>query len=279
VKKAYRTAVGRVRRRPTRAAPDPRLRRSVVSRPFAFVGELVQVGGPPNPARAGELIRSDRPLRARSEWRGGNGHGVHLVKEGVTLRLRRKKGLALYLLVFPALMLFLPSLLVAEDETDYADAIIVIGGDHKPARIQRAAELHRQGYAPIVIISAGMKVQEGNEWIPEAEVMYRQALALGLPEEALIIEDDSLSTIQNARYSKQICEDHNIESVLLVASAYHSGRARLVFREVMGAKISVSAQPAARGHHPLLWWLYPDQAYVVLYEYKNWIQYWLGLRY
>jgi hypothetical protein len=41
----------------TRAAPDPRLRRSVVSRLFAFVGELVQVGGPANPARAGELIR------------------------------------------------------------------------------------------------------------------------------------------------------------------------------------------------------------------------------
>lgn len=201
------------------------------------------------------------------------------LRKGVPLRLRGKKGLVLHLLVFLALMLFMPSLLVAEDETDYADAIIVIGGDHKLARIQRAAELHRQGYAPIVIISAGTKVLEGNEWIPEAEVMHRQALALGLPEEALIIEDDSLSTIQNARYSKQICEDHNIKSILLVASAYHSGRARLVFREVMGAKISVSTQPAPRGHHPLLWWLYPDQAGVVLYEYKNWIQYWLGLRY
>jgi hypothetical protein len=43
--------------RPTRAAPDPRLRRSVVSRLFGTVGEFVQSGGRANPARAGELRR------------------------------------------------------------------------------------------------------------------------------------------------------------------------------------------------------------------------------
>jgi hypothetical protein len=42
---------------PTRAAPDPRLRRSVVSRPFASIGGVVQSGGRANPAWAGELIR------------------------------------------------------------------------------------------------------------------------------------------------------------------------------------------------------------------------------
>ena len=41
----------------TRAAPDPRLRRSVVSRPFTFVRGLVQSGSRVSPARAGELRR------------------------------------------------------------------------------------------------------------------------------------------------------------------------------------------------------------------------------
>jgi hypothetical protein len=41
----------------TRAAPDPRLRRSVVSRLFAVAGRLVQSCGRANPARAGELRR------------------------------------------------------------------------------------------------------------------------------------------------------------------------------------------------------------------------------
>jgi len=182
-----------------------------------------------------------------------------------------------YLLAFLALVLFLPSLLIAQDETVYADAIVVIGGDHKPARIERAVELYRQGYAPLIIISAGTAVREGNDWMLEAAVMHKQALALGMPEEALVLEDHSLSTIQNARYTRQICEACDIDSILLVTSAYHSARARLVFRDVMGLEISVSAQPASRGHHPLLWWWHPDQVYVVLYEYKNWIQYGLGL--
>ncbi len=47
--------------RPTRAAPDPRLRRSVVSRPFAFVRELVQ--GVVLQTRRGQVsssVRADR---------------------------------------------------------------------------------------------------------------------------------------------------------------------------------------------------------------------------
>jgi uncharacterized SAM-binding protein YcdF (DUF218 family) len=170
----------------------------------------------------------------------------------------------------------LPNLLVVQDELGYADAIVVIGGDHKPARMQHAAELYRQGYAPVIVISAGTVVREGDEWMVEAEVMRRQALQLGLPEATLVIEDRSLSTLQNARYSGQLCEELDIESILLVTSAYHSSRARHIFRQELAGKITVVAQPAPRGHHALLWWLYPDQIYTVLYEYKNWIDLGLG---
>jgi uncharacterized SAM-binding protein YcdF (DUF218 family) len=104
-------------------------------------------------------------------------------------------------------LVFLGPLLVVQDEPRAADAIIVIGGDHKPERMQRAVELYQQGLAPTVIISAGTLVLEGDETMPEAEVMRRQALALGLPEEAIILETDSLSTFGNAYYSKQIVQE------------------------------------------------------------------------
>ena len=180
------------------------------------------------------------------------------------------------MLTLLAATIVLPSLLVVQDELARADAIIVIGGDHKPARMQHAAELYRQGYAPLIVISAGTVVQEGDEWMPEAEVMRRQARQLGLPEEALAIEDQSLSTIENAHYSRQLCEEYGFESVLLVTSAYHSSRARRIFRQELAGEVTVLAQPAPRDHHPLLWWLYPDQAYTVLYEYENWIELCLG---
>jgi uncharacterized SAM-binding protein YcdF (DUF218 family) len=173
-------------------------------------------------------------------------------------------------------LVLLPIPLVVRDDVHQADAIVVIGGDHKLERIERAVELYRGGYAPAVVISAGTIVQEGSTLVPEAEVMRRQALALGLPEEAVFLETRSQSTYENARYSKDICQAHDMDSVLLVTSAYHSRRARRIFRETLEPEISVSVQPASQKHPFWLWWFYPDQAYVVLYEYRNWIQYWLS---
>jgi uncharacterized SAM-binding protein YcdF (DUF218 family) len=167
------------------------------------------------------------------------------------------------------LLILSPLLLVAQDDVLQADGIVVIGGDHKPERVKRAVELYQQGYAPLVIVSAGTIVQEGGELIPEADVMHRLALEMGLPDSVMVLETQSQSTLGNAYYSKQVCEVYGIESILLVTSAYHSRRARRIFFQTLGPEILVSAQPAPRGHHPLFWWLHPDQAYVVFYEYKN----------
>jgi uncharacterized SAM-binding protein YcdF (DUF218 family) len=166
--------------------------------------------------------------------------------------------------------------LKVQDDIQTADAIVVIGGDHKPERVERAVELYRQAYAQVVIISAGTIVLEGDEFVPEAEVMRRQALALGLPEKAMVLETHSFSTFENAYYSKQICREHGLDSILLVTSAHHSRRARRIFRDTFEPGISVSVQPASQDCCELCWWLHPDRVYVVLHEYKNWMQYWLA---
>jgi hypothetical protein len=44
---------------------------------------------------------------------------------------------------------------VVRDELHPADASVVIGGDHKPERMRQAAQLYRQGYAPLIIVSTG----------------------------------------------------------------------------------------------------------------------------
>jgi uncharacterized SAM-binding protein YcdF (DUF218 family) len=166
--------------------------------------------------------------------------------------------------------------LVIESAPHPAQAIVVIGGDHKPARISKTIELYQEGYAPIVIISAGTSVLEGEEWMAEAEVMKKQALSLGLPERAIVVEAKSLSTYENALYSKQLCQKNNITSILLVTSAYHSRRAYRTFREEMGTEVSVSIQPADVNYCGICWPLHLDQAYVVGYEYYNWVKYWVA---
>lgn len=169
-------------------------------------------------------------------------------------------------------------LLVSADEPQPSDAIVVIGGDHKPERIRRAVELFQQGYAPIVIISAGTRVQEGGDDLPEAEVMRRQAIALGLPETALRIEAQSQSTFQNAYYTAAISQAHQFTSILLVTSTYHSRRAGRIFKEVFGPRVSILVQPSPLNECTVCWWFQADQVGVVFYEYYSWLRYWLGIR-
>lgn len=197
-----------------------------------------------------------------------------------SLRCRRylgkRLGLCLLVAGLLTILAFSGPFLVVRDVPRVSDAIVVIGGDHKPERVRRAVELCRLGYAPVVVISAGTIVLEGDEWMPEAEVMRRQALALGLPEDIMILETESFSTFENARYSKLICQERKVDSILLVTSAYHSRRARRIFRDVLEPEISVSVQPGYSESHPFFWWLDLDQGYVVLYEYWNWMGYWLA---
>jgi uncharacterized SAM-binding protein YcdF (DUF218 family) len=167
-------------------------------------------------------------------------------------------------------------MLVVEDTVAVADAIVVIGGDHKPERLKKAVALYEAGFAPIVIISAGVKVLEGGKLMAEADVMYQQALALGLPPEVIILERQSQSTVENAIYTRQICNQNHYNSVLLVTSAYHSRRAKRIFHEIYGANIALSIQPTSQPFCPPCWAFRADLMDVVLYEYRNWIRYWLA---
>jgi uncharacterized SAM-binding protein YcdF (DUF218 family) len=189
---------------------------------------------------------------------------------------RKSRRLSLAILLVVALIDAAGPLLVAEDELHSADAIVVIGGDHKPERMQRAAELYQHGYAPLIIISAGTTVLEGDQYLPEAEVMRWQIHALGVPDVVLMLEQASQSTQENAIDTREICRARGIHSILLVTSAYQSSRARLIFRSLFEPDIDVSVQPASQGVCPLCWPLMPDRANVVWYEYRNWIQLWLS---
>ncbi len=194
-------------------------------------------------------------------------------------RKRVRKLPALLLLVISLLLLlFAGSFLRVDDGPVQAEAIVVIGGDHKPERVKRAIELYQQGYASIVVLSAGTLVDEGTEHVPEAEVMRRQALALGLPETALLMEEQSQSTYQNAYYTQAIAAKYGFKSLLLVTSAYQSRRAKRIFEDVLGNSVEIRVQAAPPDLCTLCWWFRGDEVGVVFYEYYNWGRYWLGIR-
>ncbi len=93
------------------------------------------------------------------------------------------------------------------------DAIIVLGGgvnydgsvnDISKYKVDSAAELFNSHLAPRMIMST-----KWSGFLPkkpkstESESMKRYAMQLGVPESAILKEDESLDTIGNALYTKQ----------------------------------------------------------------------------
>ena len=109
-----------------------------------------------------------------------------------------------------------------------ADAIVVLGCAGS-ARLQRRVEygvrLYREGVAPVLLLSGG-----GNGPEPEAEIMRRIALALGVPQAALLIEPNSRDTLGNADEAALLLRAHGLRTVVLVSDRAHLRRAAPLFR-------------------------------------------------
>ncbi len=174
-----------------------------------------------------------------------------------------------------ALLWLSPTLLVRSERPQPADAIVVIGGDHKPARIAKAIQLYQAGYAPYILLSAGNGVFEGNANISEAWVLKRLAVESGIPVSAILLEADSLSTVQNAGFTAKIAQAHDWNHILLVTSHFQSRRAAWLFRQHYPSDIIIQVIPA--DGCTLCWLVQPDQAKVVGYEWFHTARQSLGL--
>ncbi len=124
-----------------------------------------------------------------------------------------------------------------------AEAIVVLGGGTKPAfpprpsvdlaeegdRVLYAAQLYQQKKAPLVIVAGGRIDWRGSrpsESADMAAILYQ----LGVPEQAIIQEPDSLNTHENAVNVRKILSARGIHQVLLVTSAMHMPRSLLIFK-------------------------------------------------
>lgn len=76
--------------------------------------------------------------------------------------------------------------------------------------------------------------------------MRRFMVDLGVPGEAMVLEDRSRNTSQNAEYSAEILAEQGIRRILLVTSAHHMPRAKRLF-EAQGLKVV----PVATDHEVL----------------------------
>lgn len=128
-----------------------------------------------------------------------------------------------------------------------ADAIVVlgnrpplVGGEVAPEtarRVRRGVELYERGLAPILVVTGGSVRPT------EAEVMARYARRLGVPPEAIVVEDRARDTAENARFTVEaLCRDRDLcaPHVIVVSSPYHLRRAVTLFR-CAGARVQYAA--------------------------------------
>ena len=87
-------------------------------------------------------------------------------------------------------------------------------------RLNKAYEYHLQNPDAVIIVSGGQGPQED---IPEALAMKRYLMEKGVPEDRIIMEDKSTSTITNFKYSHEIMKEKGLpdDSVVFVTNGYH----------------------------------------------------------
>lgn len=106
-----------------------------------------------------------------------------------------------------------------------ADLIFVLGSNDLRVA-DRAAELFHQGLAPRILFSGGTgRLTEG--WTDtEAEQFAARARELGVPDEAILIENRSTNTGENIRFSRELLMEKGLDpkSILAVQKPYMERR-------------------------------------------------------
>jgi len=154
-----------------------------------------------------------------------------------------------------------------------ADAIVAISGGDTTARTNEAIALYKNGWAPKLVFSGAAQDKSGPS---NAEVMRRLARAAGIPDSAILTEEQSATTEENAQNTRSIFAKNHIFSVILVTSAYHQRRAGLEFA-ADSTGVSVRNHPVASDKQwSVVWWLTPTGWYLALSEMVKIFAFYLG---
>jgi uncharacterized SAM-binding protein YcdF (DUF218 family) len=177
------------------------------------------------------------------------------------------------------------------DHLHKADAIVVLAGtrgniNFLKGKIQTAVHLYQKGLASYIICSGrfSVKVTENPTLIPPSELqeavakgriqakdatpaaktwdialgatyMYEQAVQEGVPPKAILVENESLHTRENAEMVLTILQRYQFRRIILVTSPFHQLRTYLTFVKVFQPYgIEILNHYAETGEwHPATW--------------------------
>jgi uncharacterized SAM-binding protein YcdF (DUF218 family) len=137
-----------------------------------------------------------------------------------------------------------------------ADAIVAISGGDTDARAREAIGLYNQGWAPYIIFSGAAQDKQGRS---NAAAMAEQAMNAHVPASAILLDEASVNTADNALQVRVIVRQHQLKRLILVTSPYHQRRASIEFNRRLGDIATIINHPTTTDRYwdPRTWWTTP----------------------
>jgi uncharacterized SAM-binding protein YcdF (DUF218 family) len=114
-----------------------------------------------------------------------------------------------------------------------SDCILVLGS-HDLRVAERAAQLYLEGWAPLLIFSGGLGNFTKDMWTEtEADLFAAIAIKMGVPKNAILVENKSTNTGENILFTQQLLAQKGInpQSFIVVQKPYMERRSYATFKK------------------------------------------------
>src|SRR5215467_10758484 len=126
-----------------------------------------------------------------------------------------------------------------------SDCVFVLGS-HDLRVADRGAELYLQGWAPLLVFSGGLGNVTKDIWTEaEADQFAAIAMKMGVPQDAILIENKSTNTGENILFTQQLLASKGIDphSFVVVQKPYMERRSYATFKKHWPDKEMIVTSP------------------------------------
>ena len=151
------------------------------------------------------------------------------------------------------LMRFAGQFWVLDEPVTQSDALIVLGDDNFGGdRAFHAAELYREGVAPVVVASGRLLRRSAGM----AEIIQHDLESFGVPTASIVpLPSRAENTREEAGEVAKLIHARGWKRVILVTSNYHARRTRFIYGRVLPASVTFRVSGAHDAEFdPALWW-------------------------
>ena len=133
--------------------------------------------------------------------------------------------------------------LIYADELEPADVIVVLSGGTE-SRMNEALSLYKEDYGKVIVLTETGEQTEGYEYLNSFD-MRIQLMNNGVPSGNIMITDLTVTTtVDEAVAIRDLMQNRQYGSAIVVTDPYHTRRSKLLFNQVFdGMDIRITVRP------------------------------------